>query len=147
MSYEAGEALWLARLRGMSQFDASNTSRGKWGIRNTGKSAHYGILKPGAHTREMMGFNRRLNHYQTIIQLWQKYTEDGASAIDLEELTSATIAYIDTWPRLGDTANAVQGAKIIEIREMQQIPVDAPAWLFVELVGAWDEEQAIAFAE
>lgn len=147
MSYEAGEALWLARLRAMSQFNSDNTSRGNWGIRNSGKSGHYAILKPGTHTREMMSFNVRLNHYQTIIQLWQKYVDDGPSAIDLQELTSATIAYIDTWPRVGDATNTVQGAQIVEIREMQQIPADAPSWLFVELVGMWDEEQTITFAE
>jgi hypothetical protein len=147
MSYQAGEALWLARLRAMPQFNGDNTSRGKWGIRNTGKGHQYAILKPGTHTREMIAMNRRVNHYQTIIQLWQKYTEDGQSAIDLTTLTSSVLAYLDTYPQMGDTTEAVIGGQIIEVREMQQIPPDAPVWLFVELVGAWDEENAISFAE
>ena len=147
MSYEAGEALWLARIRAMSQFDAGNSSRGKWGIRNTGKSNQYAILKPGLHTREMIGFNRRVNHYQTIIQLWQKYSEDGQSAIDLTTLTSSVLAYLDTYPQMGDATNTVIGGEITEVREMQQIPPEAPVWLFVELVGSWDEEASITFAE
>jgi len=147
MSYQAGEALWLARLRDMSQFDGNNSGRGNWKLLNTGKASQYAILKPGEHTREMMSITTRLNHYQTIIQLWQKYTEDGQSLIDLETLTSAVIAYIDTWPRLTDTTNSIQGAKINTIRELQQVPPDGPVWILAELVGEWDEEQSVTFAE
>lgn len=143
MSYRAGEALWLARLRAMSQFDHANSSRGDWSIRNNGKSAFYAILKPGMAEREMLGHTMRRDNFQTVIQLWQRYKEDGPSLIDLETLIDAVCDHLDSYPKLGDTTGALEDAQIVEIREVQQVPVNAPAWLYVELIGRWYEETTI----
>ena len=145
--YKDGEALWLTRVRAVSGFDTSNTSRGNWTILNNGAADIYAILKPGEWNREMIGFNRRLNVYQTIIQVWQKYREDGTSMINLEDKINDILVSVDTYPQIGDSGNTVIDAQIIAVREVQQTPADAPTWMYAELVGEWQEEIAITYVE
>jgi hypothetical protein len=150
MTYAAGEALWLTRLRAMSNFDSGNSARGRWGIRNSGKSDHYAILKPGVHNREWLSITVRWDHYQTIIQLWQRYVDDGDTLTDLEALVDAVLAELDKYRLIGDSGGTVQAANIVAVREVQEIlagPGEGPVWLMVELVGEWHEENTIAFAE
>lgn len=155
MSYSTIEGYWLGKLQDMPQFDGSNSSRGKWGMLNSGKSAYYAILKPGAHTHTWitmggMGSSGAAvwqHNYRTIIQLWQRYTADGDALIALEELDKAVSTYLARYRKLGDTSGVVQDGDIIESREVIQIPADAPAWLMVELVGECLYEETITFAE
>jgi hypothetical protein len=150
MSYSAGEALWLTRLRALSQFNTSNSTRGKFGIRNSGKSDHYAILVPGPWDRTYIGMNTRMDTFRTIIQLWQRYIDDGTTMTDLEALVDAVLAELDTYPRIGDTTGNIIDAAIVEVRELQMIlaePGGGPAWLLVELVGEWHEQTAVTFAE
>ena len=148
MSYDTIEGLWLTRLQAMSQFTSANSARGKWGIRNTGKSAQYAILLPGEHgPREMISFNSRQNQWRTIIQLWQRYKDDGDSLIDLEQLTDAVLTSLDAYPHIGDSANTVFNAEIVNVGRFNQLPLDAPAWLYVELVGEAIEQEKITFSE
>lgn len=147
MSYDTIEGLWLTRLLAMSQFNTDNTSRGKWGILNRGYNNQYAILKPGEHTREMISFQTQETNWQTIIQLWQRYKDDGTSVTDLQALVDAVLSELDTYPHIGDTGNTVVEGRITTVREMIQTPADAPAWLYVELIGQAYEQEAITFAE
>lgn len=147
MTYLAGEALWLTRLQGMSQFDADNSSRGKWGMLNSGASDHYAILKPGANNRDKLGSNTRRDQYRTIIQLWQRYVDDGTSLTNLETLVDNVLAELDTYWKMGDSTGGVIRANIVEVREYVQIPGDAPKWILAELVGEWHEQTSITYAE
>lgn len=147
MSYDTVEGLWLTRLRAMSAFNGDNTARGKWGILNKGRSNQYAILKPGAHSREWIAFQAQETTWQTIIQLWQRYAEDGTSIVNLQNLVDDVLAELDTYPNLGDTGNTVVEGRIVEVREVRETPADAPSWLYVELVGQAIEHEGITFAE
>lgn len=141
------EALWLARIRAMSGYDTSNTSRGNWGVLNAGKAPRYVILKPGEHQREMIAFNTRQETWQTVIEVWQRYKDDGDSLTDLETAVNAIVDAIDQYPRLGDTGGTVRLGEITAVREVIQSPADGPAWLMAALVGVTHEEKTISYAE
>lgn len=148
-SYSTVEGLWLTRLQAMSQFTANNSSRGRWGIRNSGASNQYCIIKPGSHTRQMVSYTLRQDNFQTIIQLWQRYKDDGDTMTDLESLVDAVLVEIDKYPHLGDSTRVVD-CNISEVREMQEIldsPGGGPVWLMVELVGEVNEQTEITFSE
>jgi len=147
LSYSAGEAAILARLRAMTQFDQDNSSRGDWRILNKGKSAYYAVVKPGEHTREMIGRGMRRNNYTTIIQLWQKYKDDGLSMIDLETLLEATITHLDRYPHVGSTTGTIEDAQVVSVGEFIQTPTAEPHWIYVDLLMAWQEEALISYAE
>jgi len=151
MSYQTGEANWLTRLQAMSQFTGNNSARGKWGLMNRGADNQYAILKPGPAERVMISSIVRQNTWRTIIQLWQRYKDDGTSMTDLEALVSAVLTELDKYRFIGAGADAaIQDANITEVRETQEIratPSGGPLWLMVELVGEWNEEETISPAE
>lgn len=155
MDYSDIEALWLAKVQASGLFDGSNSSRGKWGVLNTGASGYYAILKPGPHVHtwaSMGGMGSsgaavRLHNYRTIIQLWQRYTADGDALVALESLESDVRTYLDKYRKLGDMTAGVRDADILESREVVQIPAEGPAWLMIELVGECLDEERITFAE
>jgi len=148
--YKDGEALWLTKIQGMSQFDIKNSSRGKWNQRYTGSSDHYAVLKPGAWERTKISPITRLDRYQTIIQIWQRYKEHGNSIILLETLVDATLAELDTHRQMGDAGDSIIQANVVAVREMQEVfetpNSQTPIWLYVELVGEWHEEVEISYA-
>lgn len=147
MGYNECEALWLSLLRAMPEFDSNNTSRKDWKILNSGKSNYYAVLKKGEVVRERMAFSTDVAHRQTIIELWVRYREDGTDAIQMDDLTDAITNYVGSYRLGGDSVGTIQRAQIVEEREPQQTPANAPAWLFVELVGQMDDEEAITYAE
>lgn len=145
--YGDTEALWLTRVRAVAGFSATNTNRGDWGILNAGTAAVYAVLKPGEHTREMLSLKTRLNIWQTIIEVWQKYRDDGTTLTDLETNVNNIIAAIDEFPRLGDVGGAIQQGQIVAVREVIQNPADAPSWLMAAIIGEAREEITINFQE
>lgn len=147
--YGTVEALWLERVRAISGgvYDEQNSSRGNWGILNSGKAERYVILKPGAHDRQMVSFKTRQETWQTVIEVWQKYRDDGTTLTTLETAVNTIIDSIDAYPRLGQTGTTVRKGEIVAIREVIQSPPDAPSWLMCALIGQTDEEKIITFAE
>ncbi len=150
--YSDGEALWLTRLQAMDQFNGENSSRGKWAQRNSGSAAQYAVLKPGEQVIQkhgMGGKKNALNH--TIIQLWQRYKEHGTSMTDLEALVQNVIDELDQYPTIGDAGDTVIQGNIIQVRELRETysspTAKLPKWLYVELVGEWNEEIDITYAE
>ncbi len=150
-NYPTIEGYWLTRLRVMTQFDQNNSARGKWSLLNSGKASRYAILKPGARTRRESGLaGQKMESMQTVIQVYQRYKDDGTSLTDLETLTEAIINELDTYPYIGDTGSSVVGAHIVEVREYQEILASdggGPLWLLAELVGETNEETNVTLAE
>src|SRR5690348_7708824 len=112
MSYPAGEALALTQLRAVSGFSATNTSRGKWKLLSSGKSNHYGILKPGPFKisdRSQIG-----TLWRTVIMIYQRYKDDGDSMTDLEANVSAVILRFRQYRKLGDTTGTISDSSVIE---------------------------------
>ena len=147
--YSDVEALWLERVRALSGYNGNNTSRGNWGILNNGKSDRYVILKPGAHLREMNALGgSRLETYQTVLEVHQKYRDDGTTLTTLEAAVNTLIDSLDEYPRLNQTGTTVRKGEIIEVREVLGYPdPQAPSWLVCELVGQTDEEKAITIKD
>ena len=145
--YSDIEALWLTRVRAVAGFDANNTSRGDWNILNSGASEVYVILKPGSHSRDMLTWRNRQNVWQTIIEMWQLYRNDGTTLTTLEANYNTLLAALDQYPRLGDTGNTVQQGQVTAVNEVVQSPPDAPQWLVAQLIGTVNEEITINFQE
>lgn len=145
--YGDTEALWLTRVRAVTGFSAANTSRGNYKILNNGTSEVYVVLKPGEHAREMASLKNRLNIWQTIIEIHQKYRDDGSSLTDLQANYDTLLTSLDEYPRMGDTGNTVRKAEVTVVAEVLQSPADAPSWLIAKIIGTVDEEIPINFQE
>lgn len=145
--YSDIEALWLARVRAISGYDENNTSRAKWGILNNGMSDTYVIIKPGTRERQMVAYTMRLETSQTVIEVWQKYRDDGDTVTTLQTAVDELLAGLDPYPRLGGLGSTVRKGEIIAVREAMQVPADAPKWLKIDLIGQTDEESTISYQE
>lgn len=148
MGYEDIEALWLTRVRAMSEFNQNNSSRGDWSMLNNGRDEKYAILKPGQHIHEWMTTTVMQHTYRTIIQVWYRYGNgDGTALTALTALETDIRTELYQYRLLADSTGTVQDADIVETREVVQIPADGPEWLMVELVGECQDEETITFAE
>lgn len=145
--YSDIESYWLTRVRAVTGYDESNTSRGKWSILNSGASERYVIVKPGPRDRQMIALNTRLETSQTIIEVWQKYRDDGDTLTTLQTAVDALLVALDPYPRLGGLGSTVRKGEIVSVREAMQVPADAPQWLKIDLIGQTDEESTISYQE
>jgi hypothetical protein len=147
MSYPAGEALILTCVQGATNFGSSNTSRGKWGILNTGKSSHYAILRPGPF-RQSIGTVTSIITRNTLIEVWQRYVDDGTTLLDLEANVGNLIAKLNTYPRASDTVGGVIDMTVrsgSEAEPMQEEGSEGPAWLRQILTVEWQEQSFIIY--
>lgn len=149
MTYPATEALVLTQLQAVTGFSSTNTSRGKWGILNSGMSDHYGIIKPGAFTREQAAMSANEGTYQTIIQVWQRYKDDGDSLTDLETNVDNIIRRFDQYRKLADTTNSVLDATITNGGQVEEMwnKDGGLSWLKQDLVVTWLEYDLVSYAE
>ena len=149
MTYIAGEALVLIQLQAVAGFNDKNTSRGKWGILNSGLNDHYGIVKPGAFTREQAAMSANITTYQTIIQVWQRYKDDGETLTDLESNVDLIIARFDQYRKLADTTNTLLDATLTNGGQVEEMWNQAGglSWLKQELIITWLEYDQVTYAE
>lgn len=150
MSYQTGEALALTQVQASTGFDSTNTSRGKWGILNKGSSDHYAILKPGPFSVEGETFTQKGRYWRCIIEVWQRYKDDGSSLTNLEGHIENIIDRIDQYRKLADTTGTIQDANITggsEVTEQWIQGGDGPSWLKQDLYLDWTEEAQITYAE
>lgn len=141
------EALWLTRIRAISGYDGTNTSRGDFKILNSGKSNQYVVIMPGAHSRQMISLSTRLETWQTVMEVYERYKDDGTTLTALETQVNTIVDAIDQYRILGDTGGTVRKGEIVEIREVVRFPPNGPEWLIAAIVGQTDEEKSITFAE
>lgn len=148
MSYPAGEALALTQLQQVSGFSANNTSRGKWKMLSSGKSDHYGILKPGSFKisdRSQIG-----TLWRTIVMIYQRYKDDGTSLTDLEANVDAVILRFRQYRKLADTTGTISDSSVVEGSEVTEIwnkGANGPAWLRQDITIEWSEENHVTYAE
>ena len=83
MTYTAGEALLLTVVQGCTGFGSTNASRANWLVLNSGKSDHYVILRPGPFGIEWISPTNYVANYTTVVELWQRYKDDGSSQTSL----------------------------------------------------------------
>ena len=142
MSYNNGEALLLARIRAHANFDSNNSSREDWSILHSGKSENeiYAVLRPGKHT-EMPGVGGRYDAtWETIIELWQRYTYDGVTVSNYGSRRDEILNQIRTKPNMGDTTDTVHRFKVTGSTEPEEMwKGDRLEWLKGEVVVEWEE--------
>jgi hypothetical protein len=151
--YSDGEALILTKLQSVTGFtnttDKINTSRGKWGILNSGANDHYGIIKPGAFTRTQGAMSMNISYFDTVIQVWQRYVDDGTSLTNLEGHVKNIINYFDIWRKAGDTTGTIVDVFISGGGEVtEQWNKDGGlSWLKQDLTVTWQEHDNVSYGE
>ena len=148
-NYAAGEALVLTQLQAVTGFSSINTSRGKWGILNSGQAAFYAIIKPGAFTREQAAMSANIATYQTIIQVWQRYKDDGDTLTDLEANVDLIIARFDQYRKLADTTSTLLDAILTNGGQVEEMwnQSGGLSWLKQDLIITWLDYDSVTYAE
>lgn len=142
--YPDGEALVLTQLRSVTGFTSANTDRANWSLLNSGASDHYGIIKPGTFDEDPannFGWNNR-----TIIQIWQRYVDDGTSATNLEAHVKNVKRRFVQYRKLGGTiedSRVVGGSEMVERWNKD----GALVWLSQDVVIEWKEQEIETYAE
>lgn len=148
MSYPTGEGMVLTLLQGMDDFDRRNTARADWKPLNSGASDHYAVLKPGpfANVPETLGAGSAVTTWRTVVEVWQRWVDDGPTVEALEALVGAVIEHLEQYPSLNGAALTAQ---VTGGSEMQQrwLKEGGPMWAVQEVYVDWQEERFIANAE
>ena len=149
MSYSAGEALILTQVQATTGFASTNTSRGKWGLLNKGVSDHYAIIKPGEFTREQIAMSANEAKYKTVIQVWQRYKDDGDSMTNLETHVANIIAKLDQYRKVADTTGTIVDSFVSGGGEMQEMwnKDGGLSWLKQDVTVTWLEHTTVTYAE
>jgi len=150
MTESAVLTLLSTQVQAVSGFSSSNVAVMKWGLLNSGKSDHYAILKPGAMERPRISFRTRDNAPQAIVEVWQRYKDDGTSATSLLGYADAIAARIDQYRKLADTTNTLRNAEAIgmsEVTEQWRDNADGPSWLKRDIYVAYQQETTPSYAE
>ncbi len=146
--YSDGEALILTQLQAVSGFSSANTSRGKWGILNDGVSRVYGILKPGAFSREQLAMAANVSVFNTIIQVWYRYKDDDTLTL-LESSVASIIARFDQYRKIADTTGTIVEAFVNQGREVEEMWTKdgGLSWLKQDLIVEWQEHDNVTYSE
>ena len=147
--YATGEASILTLLRNVTGFSSANTSRGDWGILNSGNADHYGIIKPGGFSRTQIAMSVNESDFNTVIQIWQRYKDDGTTLTSLEAHFINIVNYFDQYRKLGDTSGQIPEAFIKSGREVEEMwnKSGGLSWLKWDLILVWQAQQEITYAE
>jgi len=143
MAYITGENLIAALVKAHANFSTSNCTQAKWEILDSGNSDHYAIIKPGDSESEWISVGRvTVEHHETIIQVWQRYVDDGTSATNLYGYVDNVCDQIRNNEKLGDTSGIVQHSRIAGRREVKEMWKKGGGleWIMREIVVAWDEQ-------
>ena len=87
--------------------------------------------------------------YQTIIQVWQRYKDDGDTLLDLEANIDLIIARFDQYRKLADTTNTLLDATLTNGGQVEEMWNQAGglSWLKQELIITWLEYDQVTYAE
>jgi len=146
--YPRAESLLLAQIRAVDGYNQENTFVGKWGILNNGKSAKYAIIRPGANTISY-GSARVDVNWTSIVEIYQKYLDDGPSLTSLEGDVRAVMNRLILYPHMGDTTGAITQAAITSMAEPVRVDSspNGPYWLMQALTITWLEQIVVEYLE
>lgn len=149
MTESAGITLIYTQVIAATGFTSSNVTIAEWGILNSGKSDHYAIIKPGAANRPPLSFNVRDNEYRTVIEVWQRYKDDGTPLVTLLGHVDNIIARLDPRRKLVDTTGTVRDANVSGMSEVteQWTKDGGVSWLKREVYLDWIEEESVSYVE
>ena len=148
MSYKDGEDLVIARVRACTGFGRHNVSQADWKVLNSGKSDHYAIVRPGGFEIEWSTLRQYTAHYNTVIEVWQRYIDDTQTATNLYALVNNILALLSYW-KLGDTGTSIQDSTITGAETVEEMWNESggPSWLRWSINVQWDELTTVTFAE
>ena len=95
-----------------------------------------------------MTHNRYMANWSTVIELWQRYTDDGTSQTNLYGYANELMGIMN-YPKLADNNNAVIDAGFAGGEPPMEMWTSGggPEWLKWELNILWREEIQVTFAE
>lgn len=142
MAYITGENLIVTVIKAHANFDANNVAQAKWTFLNKGKSDHHAILKSGGTVPVFITPTIYQREQRTIIEVWQRYKNDGTTATNLYGHVENVITQIQDNEKLGDTAGIVQNSSVEEIGPVMEMWMSGggPAWLKQEVTVLWHEQ-------
>ena len=117
--------------------------------RGQSTSAAYAIAKPGPSEITWLSPTTYQARHTTIIQVWQRYKDDGDSLTNLEARVDNIITKLMPSRTLGDATNSISGATVINLGEVEEMWTKkgvGPAWLKQNVVIQWDEEVTVTNA-
>ena len=146
MAYSDGEALLLTVVQSITGFSSTNTSRADWSILNKGTSDHYAILRPGEFSNENLSPTLQQLNWTTVIEIWQKYTDDGTTQTNLyahDDNMLGVRAY-----RVVSDSDVVLDANLTGGAEPQEMwnSGGGPQWLRWMMTMEWSEQECIDYA-
>lgn len=151
MTESAGLTLIQTQVQAVSGFNtAGNVTISKWGILNSGKADHYAIIKPGMVERPRITMRTRDIDYRTVIEVWQRYKDDGTTLTTLLGYVDAIAARLDKYRKLADTTGAIRDAEVSgysEVTEQWRDNADGPSWLKRDVYVDWKAETTPTYAE
>lgn len=149
MTELAGIKLIAYQIQSSTGFTASNVTIAKWGILNQGKSDHYAIIRPGKTDRTGLTFTVKDNAYQTIIEVWQRYKDDGSSVTELLTHVDNITTTLDQYRKVGDTTRIIRDVNVTGYSEVKEQwnKSGGAAWLSRDIIVDWMEEEAVIYAE
>lgn len=149
MSESAGLTLLETQVKAVANFSASNVSIADWGIRNSGLSDHYAIIRPGKVDRTALTLSVKDNNYQTIIEVWQQIGTGITAIISLIGYVDAITTRLDQYRKIADTTKTIRDMNVIGYSEVQErVAKDGSVnWLSRDIIIEWQEEEAVTYAE
>ena len=149
MSEGAGLTLISTQVQATTGFTSANVTIAKWKVLNDGVSDHYAVIKPGSTTRTALTFTVKDNVYQTIVEVWQQYVDDGSSVTNLLTHVDNITTRLDQYRKLADTTKTIRDANVIGYSEVKEqwVKDGGPAWLSRDIIIEWQEEEAVTYAE
>jgi hypothetical protein len=149
MSESAGLTLISAQVQASTGFSSANVDIGDWKLLNKGTSDHYAIIRPGPTTRTALTLSVKDTQYRTIVEVWQRYKDDGATMTNLLGHVDNITTRIDAYRKLADTTKTLRDANITGYGEvMEKWTRDGGVmWLERDIYIDWMEEEAVTYAE
>jgi len=146
MSYSAGESAIITRIQAHANYSAANSAKNAWNLLDSGNSDFYAILRPGADDNpiEWISPLTYVVQWNTIIECWRQYVDDGTTATALFGDVNTIIGQIQPYKTLG--LSYVQASRIVSISTpgFRWAKDGGPAWLVQEANVAWLEEVTIS---
>ena len=142
MAYITGENLIVTVIKAHAKFDVTNVAQAKWTFLNKGKSDHHAILKSGGTTPVFITPTIYQSEHRTIIEVWQRYKNDGTSATNLYGYVGNVVTQIQDTELLGDAGGIIQNSTVESIGPVMEMWMSGggPAWLKQEVTVLWYEQ-------
>ena len=146
MAYIDSKTAIINRIKAHADYSDSNTDQNDWKKLNRGNDDFYAIAKPSTEPAEIefITFKIYVINWMTIVEVWQRYKDDGTTQNDLFGNVQKVITQLQPYKNLG--LSNVNNSEISAISTPQQAWREneaGPSWLIQELNIIWQENVEI----